>query len=329
MKYIRLPEDKVRRLSFYLAMEEFVARSIDESECFFMWQVAPTVIFGRNQLIENEVNLDYCRKHGIQTYRRKSGGGCVYADMSNIMFSYITKDINVRFTFDKYLRMVAYVLRKLGIDAEASGRNDILVRGKKVSGNAFYHLPGKSIVHGTMLFDTDFEVMVSAITPSDEKLISKGVQSVRQHVTNLSEYLSITIEEFKTFVRQQMCDGEILLTAVQVQCIEEIEKEYLNEEFIYGNNPRYTLIRKAHVDGVGELEMHLEIKNGILKGCNLMGDYFLVGDLDGELIARLHNVPYEKEAVRNALEGLQMEHIILHLSSDDFINVMFNEYLPN
>lgn len=185
MKYIELPETKVRRLSFYLAMEEFVARYLNEAECFFMWQVNPTVIFGRNQLIENEVNLDYCRANQIETYRRKSGGGCVYADRSNIMFSYITQDINVRFTFDKYLRMVAHVLRKLGVNAEASGRNDIHIDGKKVSGNAFYHLPGKSIVHGTMLFNTDMENLVRSITPSNEKLISKGVESVRQHVTNL------------------------------------------------------------------------------------------------------------------------------------------------
>ena len=89
MKYISLPHNITHRLPFYLAMEEFVARNLDEDECFFMWQVAPTVIFGRNQLIENEVNLDYCRTHGIQTYRRKSGGGCVYADPDNIMFSYV------------------------------------------------------------------------------------------------------------------------------------------------------------------------------------------------------------------------------------------------
>ncbi len=303
MKYIELPETKVRRLSFYLAMEEFVARYLNEAECFFMWQVNPTVIFGRNQLIENEVNLDYCRANQIETYRRKSGGGCVYADRSNIMFSYITQDINVRFTFDKYLRMVAHVLRKLGVNAEASGRNDIHIDGKKVSGNAFYHLPGKSIVHGTMLFNTDMENLVRSITPSNEKLISKGVESVRQHVTNLSEYLSIDIEEFKSFVRQQMCDEAIRLTPEQVLTIEEIEKEYVSDEFIYGNNPRYTLIKKEHTPSAGELEIRIELKNRMIKNLNVMGDYFLVGDLDKELIARLQNVPYEETAVRQALEG--------------------------
>ncbi len=323
MKYIELPETKVRRLSFYLAMEEFVARYLNEAECFFMWQVNPTVIFGRNQLIENEVNLDYCRVNQIETYRRKSGGGCVYADRSNIMFSYITQDINVRFTFDKYLRMVAHVLRKLGVNAEASGRNDIHIDGKKVSGNAFYHLPGKSIVHGTMLFNTDMENLVRSITPSNEKLISKGVESVRQHVTNLSEYLSIDIEEFKSFVRQQMCDEAIRLTPEQVLTIEEIEKEYVSDEFIYGNNPRYTLIKKEHTPSAGELEIRIELKNGMIKNLNVMGDYFLVGDLDKELIARLQNVPYEEAAVRQALEGVRIEDIIMHLTVDEFVKALF------
>ena len=104
-----------RRLSFYLAMEEYVARRLNTGDdCFFMWQVEPTVIFGRNQLIENEVNLDYCRQRGIATFRRKSGGGCVYADMGNVMLSYVTRDENVHFTFNKYINLVALVLYMTG-----------------------------------------------------------------------------------------------------------------------------------------------------------------------------------------------------------------------
>ena len=87
MLHIALPDNKTRRLTFYLAMEEYVARHLKAADCFFIWQVEPTVIFGRNQLIDNEVNLDFCRRHNIQTYRRKSGGGCVYADMNNLMLS--------------------------------------------------------------------------------------------------------------------------------------------------------------------------------------------------------------------------------------------------
>lgn len=211
MLHIALPDDRTRRLSFYLAMEEYVARYMDEPDCFFLWQVEPSVIFGRNQLIENEVNLDFCRSRGIMTYRRKSGGGCVYADMKNIMFSYITKEENVGFTFNRYINMVALVLQKLGVDARANGRNDIMIDGRKVSGNAFYKLPGCSIVHGTMLYDTDMENMVGSITPKGEKLLSKGVQSVRQHIALLKDYVDISIYEFKQFVLDNLCDDVMTL----------------------------------------------------------------------------------------------------------------------
>ena len=141
MKYLSLPDPHATRiLPFYLAMEEYAARIIGEDDIFFMWQVEPTVIFGRNQLIESEVNVDYCREHGIAFYRRRSGGGCVYADRDNIMFSYITRSDEVQTTFSAYTTAVAAMLRGLGLNATASDRNDVLIDGRKVSGNAFYHL---------------------------------------------------------------------------------------------------------------------------------------------------------------------------------------------
>lgn len=321
MLYIALPDDRVRRLSFYLAMEEYVARNIDEQDCFFMWQVEPSVIFGRNQLIENEVNLDFCRSRGIKTYRRKSGGGCVYADMNNIMFSYITKEESVGFTFNRYINMVALVLCKLGVDARTSGRNDIMIDGRKVSGNAFYKLPGCSIVHGTMLYDTDMENMVGSITPTGEKLLSKGVQSVRQHIALLKDYVDIDIEEFKRFVRTNLCDGETVLDDEAVKAIGEIEREYLTDEFIYGNNPRYTVVRRRRIEGVGDFEARIELKNGVIKALNLVGDYFLTGDLDGTIVRRLHDVPLTREALAAALPE-RTEDVIMNLKRDDLISLL-------
>ncbi|MBQ9668163.1 MAG: lipoate--protein ligase [Prevotella sp.] len=320
MKYIALPEDKVRRLSFYLAMEEYVARHIDEDDLFFMWQVKPSVIFGRNQLIEAEVNLDYCREHGIQTYRRKSGGGCVYADMSNVMFSYITKSENVNLTYNRYINMVVLVLQRMGVDAHSSGRNDVMIGDRKVSGNAFYHIPGRSIVHGTMLYDTDMQNMVGAITPSDEKLVSKGVQSVRQHIALLKDYTTLTLDEFKAFVREHLCDGEILLTEADVRGIEEIEREYLTDEFILGNNPKYTVVKHARIEGVGEMEARLELKNGVIRSLNLVGDYFLVGEIDA-LLARLRGVRLEREALAAALPE-RIDTVVRNLNREEFINLL-------
>ena len=232
MRYVALPDQNVRSLSFYLAMEEYVARSMDESDAFFMWQVDPSVIFGRNQVAENEVNLDYCREHSIKVYRRKSGGGCVYADMDNVMLSYISDGDNVGFTFNKFVQMILLVLRKMGVEATGTSHNDIMIGDRKVCGTAFYQLPGRSIVHSTMLYDTNMEHMLNAITPSAEKLQKKGIQSVRQRITLLKDHTSLSLEEVRTLIRDTLCDGELVLTATQMAEIEELEQTYLKEDFI-------------------------------------------------------------------------------------------------
>lgn len=322
MIYVSLPDEKQRRLPFYLAMEEYIARFLPANDYFFMWQVEPTVIFGRNQLIEAEVDVEYCRTNNIATYRRKSGGGCVYADRDNIMFSYVTPDSNVNFTFNRYMLMVEHVLQKLGLDARTTGRNDILIDGKKVSGNAFYHLPDRSIVHGTMLYNTDLERMVRSTTPSDEKLKSKGVESVRQHVTTLNRYLTISIEEFKDFVRMNLCNSEIRLDKEAAACIENIERQYLTDEFIYGSNPAYTLVRKARIEGVGEFELRMEIKKGIIRKVNMLGDFFLVGDLDGELLSRLQGVTFDKTAVTNAIKTVEPAEIIMNMTKEQLMELI-------
>ena len=234
MKYISLPTSEVRRLSFYLAMEEFVARHIDEPDCFFMWQVEPSVIFGRNQVLEDEVNVAYCREHGIKLYRRKSGGGCVYADMDNLMLSYVTSEDHVNFAFNRFVNMVLLVLRKLGIAATGTAHNDVMIGDRKVCGTACYHLEGRSIVHSTMLYDTNMEHMLNAITPGPEKLAQKGIQSVRQRITLLKDYTTLEcVDDLKSMVRSTLCDGERLLTADEVAAIETIEATYLKEEFIH------------------------------------------------------------------------------------------------
>jgi len=321
MKYVTLSESRPRLLSFYLAMEEYVARYIDEPNCFFHWQVEPSVIFGRNQLIENEVNVDYCRSHNIKMYRRKSGGGCVYADMNNVMFSYITGEDNVGFTFNRYINMMLLMLHKLGVEATTSGRNDILIDGRKVSGNAFYRLPKKSIVHGTMLYDTDIDNMVGSITPSDAKLLSNGVNSVRQRIALLKNYMSLDLDEFKRFVVTNLCDGELKLGDSEIHQIEKIEQEYLSDDFIYGNNPHYTLIKKRRIANVGEIEVRMDVKNNVIKKVNLLGDFFIIGDIDVSLTNRLKGVRLDNENVSDALPE-DLDCIIMNLKKEDFINLI-------
>lgn len=241
MRYVRVPEVRDRRLVFYLAMEEYLARYTD-GESFFIWRVPPTVIVGRNQVLEAEADLEYCRDRGIQVWRRKSGGGCVYADEGNIMVSRIMGGHDVPFLFESHLLMLALFLRRIGLDAAVSGRNDILVDGKKVSGNAFYSMHGRNVVHGTLLFDADCDVMERVLTPPKVKLERNGVRSVRQRVTNLKDVMTrhgidgryLDMDFFIRSLAGYFCDGEYVLGENEIRMIEEIEADYLDPDFISG-----------------------------------------------------------------------------------------------
>ena len=325
MKHILLPDNTPRRLVFYLAMEEYVARYLDEKESFFMWQVAPTVIFGRNQVLEAEVNLPYCRNNNIAIFRRKSGGGCVYSDSGNIMLSYIKEGDSVGFVFDSYMRRLALALQRAGIPAQVSGRNDILIEGRKVSGNAFYQLPGKSSVHGTMLFDTNFDHLENAITPSNNKLQSKGVASARQRVTNLKEHTSMGIEEFKQYIIDTYCDGERVLTAQEVAAIEEIESTYLDEAFIYGRNPRYSFSSGMQKSRAGEVCVEIELQHNHINHIELKGDFFAIGDYAPELNSRMKGITLDRDSVSQALADLTLEHYIKDLTTQELIEIIFTE----
>ena len=230
MNHVTLPDNVRRGLAFYLAMEEFVAREVD-GEAFFVWRVDPTVIIGRNQILENEVNAEYCHSHGVEIVRRKSGGGCVYSDMGNIMISYVSDRGEVAEVFDRYMSALASALKSLGLPAVNTARNDIMIDGRKVSGNAFQQLPDKSIVHGTLLYSTDLAALTEAIRPPVEKLRRHGVESVRQRVTNLSDYRSLhevlqTADGVMDFLVRYFTDSEVVLSPAQVERISEMESKY-------------------------------------------------------------------------------------------------------
>ena len=215
-----------RKLSFFLAMEEYVARQQWAGDAFFLWQVAPSVIYGRNQVVENEVNIEYCQAHGIQLFQRKSGGGCVYADRDNLMLSFITKEEQVGFAFNRFVNMVLLVLRKMGVEATGTHHNDIMIGDRKVCGTACRKTPHGCVVHSTMLYDTNMQHMLQAITPTRQKLAKNGVESVRQRITLLKNYTSLTLEEVKKLIISTLCDSERMLTADEVAQIEKIEEQY-------------------------------------------------------------------------------------------------------
>ena len=325
MKYILLPKpDTIHQLPFYFAVEEYVARHYTDDDYFMGWRVSPTVMLGRNQLIDNEVNTDYCKEHKIDIFRRKSGGGCIYADKGCIQFSYISRSVNANEAFAAYMQRMADLLKGLKIDAQLSGRNDILINGTKVSGCAFYQLSNRSVLHNSLLFDTQLDHLSNALTPAKEKLQSKGVASVRQRVTNVATYTQLDILAFMDYVRQEMCGTEVLeLTEEDMKEVAEIEKELSSDDFVYGKNPKYSLIRKHRFEGVGTLEAHIELKNNIIGSINMVGDYFLLGDIDHDFLSLLKGCEFTREAVEERLENIDLSTIIRGLKLRQFLRLLF------
>ena len=171
-------------LDEYLQLERDLVESVQEP-MLFTWVVAPTVIFGRHQQREQEVNEAYCAEHGIRVVQRQSGGGCVYADEGNVMVSYVEPSTHSQEIFEAFLAMLSGAFRQLGYDAVTTEHNDILVNGRKVSGTACYTTPTGTVVHASILYDVNLEALEQAITPTAEKLAKHAVQSVRQRVANL------------------------------------------------------------------------------------------------------------------------------------------------
>ena len=172
------------RLEEYLQQEAELVQTVQEP-VLFTWVVAPTVIYGRHQIREQEVNESYCAEHGIRIVQRRSGGGCVYADEGNLMVSYVSPSTHSQEVFDEFLVMLSGALRQLGYEAVTTQHNDVLVGNRKVAGTASYTTPSGTVVHACMLYDVNLDALEAAITPSAQKLAKHAVASVRQRVVNL------------------------------------------------------------------------------------------------------------------------------------------------
>lgn len=191
-------------LEDYLALEAEMVKTIAEPT-LFTWIVEPTVIYGRHQLREQEVNEAYCASHGVRVVQRQSGGGCVYADRGNLMVSFVSPSTHSQEVFDAFLALLSGALRDLGYDAVTTAHNDVLVAGRKVSGTACYTTPTGTVVHASMLYDVNLDALEQAITPSEAKLAKHAVSSVRQRVRNLRDIRDLgDIESFRAELEKEL-----------------------------------------------------------------------------------------------------------------------------
>ena len=290
------------RAAFYLAVEEYVASHMPEGSYLFTWQLSPTVVMGRNQDAEAEIDLAFCKAEGIDVIRRKSGGGSICADRGNIMTSLVTREGAVEELFHEYASNMADCLNTLGAEVEVSGRNDICMKGGgKICGNAFYHMAKRNIVHGTMLYDTNAHMMRGALTPERAKLMSKGVKSVESRIALLKDTLphGIGTTELRQCIRKHLCKGSFSLTEEDVKRIRKIEGGYYAPSFLWSKARKAEPSHHcwARIEGCGTLTIGFETKEDKVVAVALSGDYFELGDASAVFNNAFAGCTFTKEAL--------------------------------
>ena len=306
---------------YYFASERDMGDSV-----FLLWSTTPTLMLGKYQNAWEEIDLTYAEEKGINLVRRLSGGGTIYTDGGGLQYSFIRRDGGREISFDEYMKPVIVALNALGIPAERGGRNDILVGGKKISGNAQFKLRGNTVHHGSLLFDTDIGEMVRSSSPPDYKITSKSIKSVRDRVTNVRAFLPAaeTTEQFREMLVRAVSDtlGEDFmtysLTAGDISRIEELaDSHFRGRENVFTASPAFEAEYLCHFPA-GNVKVSLSVKRGIVTGVGLSGDFF-ASDRGGAL-ERLVGAVFDRNEISERLSGAETG--IYGVTGDDLARVL-------
>ena len=328
MKFIFHPDIHDARIN--LAVEDFILNNlnVNEEDYFLFYINGPSIIVGKNQNTSEEVNLKYVEENGIHVVRRLSGGGAVYHDHGNLNFSFLTKDDGDSFNnYKKFTEPVVQALHKLGVEAELSGRNDIHVGTRKISGNAQFTTKGRMFSHGTLMLDSNIEEVVNALVVSEEKMRSKGIKSVRSRVANISEFLTepLTMDQFVEHLLESIYEGKemerYVLTDEDWVKVHAISAErYGNWDWNFGKSPKFDVIHKKRFP-IGTIDFRLNVKKGIIEEAKIYGDFFGVEDAS-EIARALEGKRYDRSSLREVLSQYELKKYFGAVELDEVLDVL-------
>ena len=310
---------------FNLAMEEYFLKNTNE-DIFLLWQNENSIIVGKNQNTLSEINYDYVKENNIKVVRRLSGGGAVFHDLGNINFTFISCNDNSFSDFKKFTMPIVDALKELNVNAEFSGRNDLLIDGQKFSGNAQYNYKNKVMHHGTLLFSSEINNLSNALKVKPSKFQGKSVKSVKSRVTNISSHLDkkMTVLEFKDylmdFINKRDENSHFYeLNDKDVESINKlVEEKYSTWEWNFGYSPKYSLYNEVKYPG-GNLEFSLDVHDGLIKDIKFFGDFF--GKEDISFIEnKLRNVKHNEYSIKSALEDVDINNYFLNCNIDILVS---------
>lgn len=319
--------------AYNLAFEQYVLEHRRDATYLMLWQNDNTIVIGQNQNAEAEINQAFVKEHGIHVVRRMTGGGAVYHDLGNLNYSFITDSGDAsKLTMQRFTDPIVKALRELGLDAQASGRNDIVVSGKKVSGTAQRLTKGRILHHGTLLFDSNPSMVQGALNVDPEKFRAKRAKSVKARIGNVRDFLKeigkdMTLSEFWDYLKETLSGNGFETDSLSEEELAEVrnlaETKYRSWDWVYGRSPEYDVHSKRWWDA-GMLEVYISVKKEHIENIKFYGDFLAVMPLS-EVSEALKGCLYQKEEVRRVISEFPLKEMFGGISEDEILETMFPE----